>query len=331
MKKYLLLVLALLFIIGCGRNYFEPNPKSVSNPIYVTEALNSPIIYLTKDTATLKNGEVLPTHKVLPKGFVAIDKDIAKNGYILRVDNKNITYPKLIVTAKKRDNLLAILFGDNHFELYNLDTNKTIASAKFGDFLASRKFIAQPYFYKDLLLIPTLDGKVAIFDLKQNKVIKNIVVSDKDYFNNIIYLGVSNDTLIMASRDKIIVISPNFKTEKKYNIKHILVDDKYIYLFTFEGDVKKLNFVLKPIKEVSFKYANIIYPMFYNNKIYFLSRGDKSFLISIDKNLSSNKIIPIKVYVDDDKCYKDMPIYLKTNVFGYDGKYIINDYILKVK
>jgi len=126
MKKYLLLVLALLFIIGCGRNYFEPNPKSVSNPIYVTEALNSPIIYLTKDTATLKNGEVLPTHKVLPKGFVAIDKDIAKNGYILRVDNKNITYPKLIVTAKKRDNLLAILFGDNHFELYNLDTNKTI-------------------------------------------------------------------------------------------------------------------------------------------------------------------------------------------------------------
>jgi len=331
MKKYLSILFVSILFLGCGRNYFEPQSQNILKPIYVTDELKSDIIFFTKDVATLKNGKTLPFNTQLPKGFLAIDKNLSKHSATLRVDGKEIKFDNLIVTATKKDELVAILFGDNHFELYNLEKGKTIFSKKFEPILALRKFVAKPYFYKELLLIPTLDGKLTIFDLKTSKIVRSVVVSDKDYFNNIIYLNVKNDSLIVASRDKVMVVAPQFQNMKSYNIKHILVDDSGIYIFTIEGDVKKLNFQLKELKTKQFKYANIIFPIFYHNRIYFLSRGDKSFLISIDKNLTDTKITPLKVYVEDDKCYKDMSIYLKTDVFAVNGVYYIGDRVLKLK
>jgi len=326
-----LIGLVSFLLSGCSRDYFEPNPKTISKPIYLTHTLPSHIEYFNQTTGTLKNGMVIPSNKILPKGFVAISNNLSKKGNILKIDNKNIKFNSLIVTASKKDNLIGIIFGDNHFELYDLNKNKTIFSQSLGQSLANMKFITKPYFYKDLLLIPSLNGKVYIYDLKQNKMLKDILVSQKDYFNNIIFLSVKDDTLIIGSRDNLMLITPTLTTTKSYNIKHILVDDSGIYVFTIEGDIKKLNFVGKELKSQTLKYANIIFPMFYKNKIYFLTRGDKSFLVKMDKNLNLLSITPLKVYVKDDDCYKDKPIYLKTDVFGSNGFYYIGDYILKIK
>jgi len=329
MKKIILILLALFFITGCStRQYFEPKKNELQKPILLKKTISSPIIYFTDKVATLKDGTVLPTNEKLPKGFIAIDQNLSKKGNILRINNKNITFKKLIVTASKKNNLVAILFNDNYFELYDLNQNKAIFSNQFGATLALRKFVAQPYFYKDLLLIPSLDGIMAVFDLKANKIIRSVVVSQKDYFNNIIYLNVKNDNLIVASRDKILVVSPGMVFEKSYNIKHILVDDG-IYVFTIEGNIIKLNFALKKLKEKEFKFANIIEPMFYKNKIYFLSRGGKSLLFSIDKDLNKYTITPLTI-VQNDQCWNNF-INLHTNVFGYNGTYYIGDYILKLK
>jgi len=330
MKKRLILpILALFVFTGC-KQYFEPNPKYVAQPIYVTKDTRSPIIYFTRNVATLKDGTMLPSYNKLPQGFVAIDNELAKNGSILLVNGKKIKFNSLIVTAKKRNNLIAILFGDNHFELYDLNKEKSIVNVTLGDVLALRKFVAQPYFYKDLLLIPSLNGKLVIFDLRIDKVIKSIVVSQKDYFNNIIYLDVKNDNLIVATRDRVLVISPNMVFSKEYNIKHILVDNNNIYVFTIEGDVIKLNFELKELVHKEFKYANIIFPMFYNNKIYFLTRGDHSFLIVLDKKLKDYQVIPLK-----DENRKEVmdtdELNLETNVFGVNGKYFVEDYYFNLK
>jgi len=334
MRNIFILVSVIIFFVGCGsREYFEPSQKEVSKPIYLDKHIGSEIIFFTKDVATLSNYKTLPSNTQLPKGFVALSDNLSKKGNILRVNDKNITFNKLIVTANKKNNLVAILFGDNHFELYDLTQNKTISTLKFDPFLALRKFVAKPYFYKSLLLIPTLDGKMVIYDLNENKMIRSVVVSQKDYFNNIIYLGVKDDNLIVASRDNLIVIAPNMVMNKKYNIKHILVDD-YIYVFTIEGRIIKLDFNLKVIKEKEFKYANILAPMIYNNNIYFISRGDKGFLIKIDKSLKTEKIIPLKIMIKDEynPFYdKEKEVFLKTNIFSNNGVFYIGDYELKVK
>jgi len=329
MKKRLILpILALFVFTGC-KQYFEPNPNNIDKKVFVSNINYTDIADFTKNTTTFKNGEVLPYNIKLPKGFIAIDKDLAKNGSILLVNGKKIKFNSLIVTAKKRNNLIAILFGDNHFELYDLNQDKVIFNNKLGDVLALRKFVAQPYFYNDLLLIPSLDGKLIVFDLKLNKIIKTIVVSKKDYFNNIIYLNVKNDNLIVASRDRILVISPNMVFSKEYNIKHILVDDNNIYVFTIEGDVFELNFALKELAHKEFKYANIISPVFYNNKIYFLIAGTRNFIVKLDKDLNQYKIDELIEKAKENNCYNIY--FLQTDVTFNNGTYYIGEYILKLK
>ena len=324
MKFKILTLIAIVLFTGCStRSYFEPK-KNIQKEITIKSDLNAKIINITKNIATLENGDTIPKTTKLPKGFIALDKNLAIKGYILRVNNKNIKFQKLIATAKKDNNLIAIIFGDNSFGLFDLNQNKLIFNYSFGANLANRKFIPQPVFYKDLILVPSLNGKVGVFDKTKNKMLREIVVSKKDYFNNIIYLGVKNDNLIMASRDEIKVISSMIQYSRAFNIRHILVNGDYIYIFTNAGEVKKLNLGLKEINHINFKYAIIIYPMIYKNNLYFLSRGDKSYLIKLDLNFNNYSIYPL-----EDTLFSDVAD-LKDNVFGYDGIYYIKDKYIKV-
>jgi hypothetical protein len=339
MRKKIILVgvatIALLFS-GCGRNYFEPAPQTLKKPIYFSKSeINSTIEYFNRDVATLKDGTILPYKKQLPKGFVAIDNELAKNGSILRVGEENIEFDRLIATAKRKGDLIAVLFADDSFQLYDLKKREAILKETFAPSLANRKFITQPYFYKDLLLIPTLSGVLKIVDLKKGSVIQSIVVTEKDYFNNIIFLDVKNENLIVATRDKIMVIAPMFHSDRSFDIKHIVTDDNYIYLFTNEGTIKKLNFLLKEIKSVDFKYANILSPTISNGKIYFLSRGGGSYLVSMNKEFENVEIFPLIELKKDseDRCFREAPLYLKKEIF-FDktgNRYIIGDYSLKLK
>ena len=320
MKKYFSFLIIVLFL-GCSREYYSPDKKV--GFVKVSGSLDSDVEFFTKEIATLKNNKTIPFHKQLPDGFVAIDAELSKKGEILQVNNKQIKFNSLIVTASKKDNLLAILFGDNHFELYDLNKSKVVFSSNFGDCLATREFVASPYFYKDLLLIPSLNGKVIVFELSTNKIIRTIIISEKDYFNNIIYLDVKNEHLVMASRDKIVVLTSGFQSSRSYSIKNVLVTDNFIYLFTTEGDVKQLNFALKEIKSINFKYANIIFPIFFKDKIYFLIRGEDDYLVVLDKNLTNYQVKEIDGLFDSVDLSKD-------NVFGNKGVYYIGDSILKV-
>jgi hypothetical protein len=321
MKKYYLLLIALLFISGCSKKYYEPQKEVLANKtISLDKELPSKIIFFTRDDATLENGLVIPENKKLPENFISLNKDLAKKGYILLVNNKQIKFKKLIVTASKKDNLVAILFSDNSVILFDLDKNKTILNEQFEDDLGLRKFVAAPLFYKDLLVVPTLNGKLAIFNLKTKKLVREIVVSKKDYFSNVIFLNVINNNLIAASRDNIISIAPGVFSQKEYNIKHIITDDNNIYIFTIEGDIKKLNLELKELKSISLKFANIIAPTFVNNNIYFVEYGDGTYLIKINKNLEN-----LKVYELDSPDIDD------SNVFTKHGVLYINDEYLDLK
>jgi hypothetical protein len=319
MKKQYLLLIALLFIAGCSsKKYYIPDEKVLSDKtVSMQKELPSKIIFFTRDEATLENGVTIPDNKKLPEGFVALDKYLAKKGYILLVDDKQIKFDKLIVQAVKKDNLVAILFSDNSISLYDLNKNKTVLNEKFEMPLAFRKFVAKPLFYKDLLVVPTLNGKLAIFNLKNKKLVREIVVSKKDYFSNVIFLVVRNNTLIAASRDNIISITPGLFTQKEYNIKHIIVDDNNIYIFTIEGDIKKLNLELKELKSVSLKFANIIAPTFANNNIYFVEYGDGTHLIKIDKNLEN-----LKVYELDSSSIDDSNVFVKNGILYINDEYI---------
>jgi len=290
------IVLVVVFFLGCSsREYFKPTKEQLkTQTLTIQKQLPSKIVYFTNKQATTQNGIEIPANIKLPKNFVGIDKDLAKYGDKLFVNGNIVTFKSLVVTAKKRKNLVAVLLGDNTFKLYDLASKKVIFSHNFGPFLAVRKFIAQPYFYKELLLIPTLNGSMGIYDIKQNKLIREVVVSKKDYFNNIIYLGVVKDNLIVASRDNIVLIAPGVDFSKSFTIKHILVDEDGIYVFDVSGMIYKLNFSLKVVKKINLAYANVVSPTIYKNNIYFVENGENNYLVKISKNLSKVSVYPLE-------------------------------------
>jgi len=319
MKKQYLLLIVLLFVSGCStRKYYVPNQKVLSNnKVSLQKELPSKIKFFTRDDATLENNTVIPENKILPKGFVSLNKDLAKKGYILLVDNKQIKFKKLIVEASKKDNLVAILFSDNSMTLFDLNKNKAVFSEPFDALLGLRKFVAPPLFYKNLLIIPTLNGKLAIFNLKTKQLIREIVVSKQDYFSNVIFLALRGDTLIAASRDNIITITPGIFSQKEYDIRHIFASENNIYIFTLEGDIKKLNLELKEVKSVSLKFANIIAPTLVSNNIYFVEYGGGTYLVKMNKNLEN-----LKVYELDAPDVSDSNVFTKNGVLYIKDKYI---------
>jgi len=316
MKKFYIL-LVLIFITGCStREYYEP--KTIDKSIDVSKNLPSKIGFFTKDVATLKTAEVIPLHKKLPKDFEALNNELAKKANTLLVDNKKIKFDNLIVTAIKQNNLVVVLFANNSVKIYDLNKNKTIFSYKFDKYLGLRKFVAAPVFYKDLLIVPTLDGKLAVFsDNNGFKLVRTIIVSDKNYFSNIIFLAVKSNTLIAASRDKIISITPGVVSTKNYNIKHILVDNYNLYLFTTEGDIKKLNLQLREVKSLSLPFANIISPIFVGKYIYFIEYGDGTYLMRVDRNLEH-----LKVFKLNAPNIEDNSVFAKNGILYIGDKYI---------
>ena len=316
MKKLLFLIFILF--VGCStRQYYKPEHSLDLNIEF--KDLNSSIKYFTRDVATLNDGLVIPVNSKLNSDFLALSSDISINANVLNIKNKKMRFKKLIVTASHRENLLAVIFSDNSIKLINIDNNEIIFSKKFKNSLANRKFIAKPYFYKDLLLIPTLNGKLVVFDITSKKIVRTIILSKKDYFNNVIYLGVRNNNLIVATRDIILVISPGMIYDAEFNIKHILVGDKYIYVFTNEGDVLKLNLRLKVLKKKSFKFANIVSPTLYNNYLYFLDNGKNTYLIKTNSDLNNTSVYNLNENIDDK------------NVFSKKGILYIGDKYINLK
>ncbi|MGM9095520.1 hypothetical protein ACTFEA_02795, partial [Campylobacter jejuni] len=67
---------------------------------------------------------------------------------------------------------------------------------------------ANPIFLDNIIVYPTLDGKILILSRNNLQVIKDVVISAENFFNNVIHLSVIGDKLIAATAKKIIVVSP---------------------------------------------------------------------------------------------------------------------------
>ena len=77
----------------------------------------------------------------------------------------------------------------------------------------------------NLVLFPTLNGKVIIVSTLTNESVKTISVDPDNEFNNIISLNVieNSQTLIVASPNKVVSVSPKEVISKSYEVRDIIV------------------------------------------------------------------------------------------------------------
>ena len=209
MKHFLILLSALFLLTACGsKKYFEP--ENVKSTLKIEKSsLSSTIKSMNRDGATLEDGTIITRDGVskfkLPENFNFLNtsntgKVLATNYKdTLLIGNKEFKFDNIVVAASLKDNKLAVLYSDNSIELLDVNTKKTLFKEYLTVSLANDTRIANPHFMGNLILFPTLNGKIIIVSSITNKSVKNISVDLDKQFNNIIFLKVIEDKQTLIS------------------------------------------------------------------------------------------------------------------------------------
>ena len=298
--KYLLISISAIFLFtACsGKKYFEPEDVS-SNIELNKESMSSSITSMNRIGATLEDKRIITNNGIssfeLPENFdflnVTSDGKILATNYIdkILIGSQERVVKDVVVAASLKDNKLALVYSSNTIELIDIDTNKTLFKEYLPISLANDTRITNPYFMGNLILFPTLNGKVIIVSALTNESVRNISVDPDSEFNNIISLNVieSSQTLIVASPNKVVSISTKEILAKNYEIRDIIVNKEDVYLATIDGQIIKLTPSLEEVAKKKYKYAKI-HALAYSDSLYAVE--SEGYLINLNQDFTDDKI-----------------------------------------
>jgi hypothetical protein len=321
--RNLLLFVGLVFILaGCaGKEFYEPE-DTLGDYENSKASLNGDIISMNKDGATLDSGEIITKRGVskfkIPEGyhFLNISEDVViSSNYKDKVllDKKEIDVSGVVVAATLKDEKLALVLSNNSILLYDTSTDKILLKEYFNHSFVNDTRIANPFFMSNIILFPTLDGKIIVVSSANNRVLKNIVVDANGQFNNIIFLNVIEDTLVAATANKVISVGDGVLNLKDYNVRDIISKDNNIYIATIDGQIIKTDISLNIINRKKYKYAKF-YALAYGTSLYALE--SQGYLINIADDFKTDSIY------DFDFDNKQKVIALEDTIY-YDDEYMI--------
>ena len=298
--KYILISLSALFLFtACSsKKYFEPEDVS-SNIVLSKESMSSSITSMNKIGATLDNKKFITKNGIsnyeLPEGFdflnLTEDGRIIATNYVdkILIGNQEKILKDVVIAASLKNEKLALVYSNNTIELIDVNTSKTLFKEYLPLSLANDTRITNPYFMGNLILFPTLNGKVIIISSTNNESVKNISVDPDSEFNNIISLNVieSSQTLIVATPNKIVSISPKEVLSKDYEVRDIIVNKEDIYVATIDGQLIKLSASLNEVKSKKYKYAKF-HALAFTDSLYAVE--SQGFLVNINSDFSKDSV-----------------------------------------
>ncbi len=309
MKSLLLACATLVVFAGCSSKSTY-TPKQVSAKMPYQADMKASLVDVGRDGATYSDGKIinkrrgLLAYKEQEKGYHFIydsGKQIlladADGGVKVVADNKARFSKKFdfaLSSGAIKGNIAALVFSNNTLTLYDIKADKELYSEALEPTFANDARLANPLFLNDLVVFPTLDGRLLIMDALRKVVVRDIAISNKKLFNNVIYLNVKNDVLVAATGSKLVAIDAKNIQTKSFAVKDVLLDSNGIYLFTKVGEVKLLDYQLNVKKEIKFPFA-IFAAVMQKDKLYAVEKG--GYLIVMDKQLSNYNVyeLPEKI------------------------------------
>ncbi len=200
MKSILLSIVAIALFTACsGKKYYEPEETS-SNIELNKKSMSSSIKSMNRVGATLEDNEVITKQGIssfkLPEGFEFLnftdDGKVIATNYVdkILIGERERTVKDVVVAAARKDEKLALIYSNNSMELIDVNTDKTLFKEYLPLSLANDTRISNPLFMGNLILFPSLNGKVLILSSATNEVVRNISVETDSEFKNIISLEV---------------------------------------------------------------------------------------------------------------------------------------------
>lgn len=331
--KIVFSLLALLLVVsGCGtkRQYFEP--EALAGKVSYDGSLPGSIVDAVRDGATLSNGQVITkkglSNVLLPEGFVYLGEDqgryvaASKCGALQIIDaSKKVLFTKecsvSVASASLKANILALVLGSNELILIDINDGKEMMHLKQDNVYVLDSRIAAPYFLGDLIVFPTLDGKLVIVDAQSKKPIRDVVVSNEKFFGNIIYLQVLGDRLVAATKSKVVSISPKSISFLEKEVKDVIVLENRIFVFTKDGSIILSDADLRVMKERKFPFATFAGTI-YGDFIYMIEKG--GYVIATDLDLVSTNVYQLPDEIESHIFTTGDALYYKDHFFKLNRK-----------
>lgn len=314
-----LLLVAALFMGGCSsKEVFEP--EHTEGSWSAGASLPDDIVDVTFGGAQLEEGQVLTAEGLqpssVPEGFrflggsdgrlIAASVDgrlllIAENGSAtVEFDLK-----KSVAGASVRDDVLAVLFADNDMALYSVATKALLMKEGGSSPSAVDNRIVNPYFFNDLILFPSLDGKIVIIHGGEKKRLRSIIVSSDEHFNNIVYFKIVGNTIVAATPTTVFSMADK-EIREKYDLRDIVFNEEGIWLSTKQGEVVALTPSLQLKAKTKFPFAHFLGLIVSDEHVFVLEK--EGYLIMLDKALEQYKVYDADVeegyvYVGDKTFY----------------------------
>ncbi len=328
----LILSVVVFVFVGCGtkRQYFEP--ANVSWKIDYDGSLPAKIVDVTRSGATLENGQIITKDGLqnikVPKGYIYLNNSngeylaASKCGELVILNrNSKIIYSKkfseCIASANIKNGNIALVSASNRLYLIDYKSDKILFDLQQEDVYALDSRIAAPYFLSSLIVYPTLDGKLVIVDSKSLKAVRSVVISNEEFFGNVIYLNVLNNRLVAATKKRVISINPKSMGILEKDIKDVVVLKNRIFVFTKDGEVILCDADLNVLKSKKFKFA-IFAGAIYGDFIYMIERG--GYLIATDADLISTNIYKLPDEIDSYLYFNKNTMYFEDKYFKLSSK-----------
>ena len=258
------------------------------------------IVDSTLDAAVLEDGQLLYRDGSLgykvPEGYRFVGRSdgwnisAKTNGDIIIEsvdDNASFTkmsLKKTVAAASVQGDILAVLFASNEMALYNISTKTMLLKEQGTAPVAVDARIVNPRFLNELVLFLTLDGKIVIVNSKSKKVLRSMIVSSEEHFNNIIYFNMIDDNLLAATPYRVFSLSGK-EYRASYEIRNISYTDSGIFLTTKQGEVISLGNDLEVKAKRKFPFAHFLGLIVTADKIYLLEK--EGYIISLSHNLET--------------------------------------------
>ncbi len=333
--SFAVLVAASLTFSGCNsKKYFEPE-QTFSASLAET-SYGGIIVDLSRDGATLQSGKYIGKAGISKVNLGKDYRFLSESSiYILAANPmgelkiikkssgstlRTVQMDAPVVSATVDRGVVAYILNNNSFGLYNVASNKKLIQNQSEITFAIDTRAATPIFIENLAVFPMLDGKLVVIDKNNPDNSTIIYLSSQNAFNNVIYLSRTGNTMVSATAKKIITVGVDGQEEFPANVSDVTLLNGYIYLFTKEGEIVKLDKVFNEVAKKEFKFVHFSAVTSYAGKIYGLDR--KGSLIVINESLTKHKIYEIDevetpVFIMGSKLYKDGEI-IDLSKLGYE-------------
>lgn len=318
---------AALLLSGCSHKEVY-KPEDVKGEWRNAGELSASISQTTHSVALLDNGRLLTKdgekNIKIPEEYRLINANETwvitespeGNLVLFPVDGTDakVTFElkRHVAAANIQDDTVAILFTNNEMALYSLESKKLLFKESANSPIAVDSRITNPYFLKELVLFLTLDGKIVIVNSETKQVLRSVVVSSDEYFNNITYLNVIDNNLVASTATSVLALSQK-EAREKYEIRNIAYTAEGIWIATKQGEIIALSPTLQFKAKKKFPFAHFVGLSVQNDRVYALEQ--EGYMIALTKNLLAYDVYD----VDMDS---DNKIFLGDGRFYFDDRYI---------